>query len=113
MLWFSSLERKSGKLLATTWRWIVRFNSSVRRDDFRELARVAPGCSSATVDSLVERLRELLEASGLESSLSQLEIDEAELTDLSREAARQWTARFNPRRVEEEQFMEMYRAAYY
>ena len=90
---------------------VVLFNSQVSRDDYIELATVASGCRSPSVESLVDRLAELLEASGLPTSLNHWEIEEARFPALAREAADQWTAQFNPRPAVESDFEKLYRCA--
>ena len=45
-------------------------------------------------------------------SLRELGIDKAILPSLAREAASQWTGRFNPKPVGEQEFLELYEGAY-
>jgi len=92
---------------------VVRFNGEAMARDYEDLARVARGCSSVSVEGLIERLRQLLEVSGLGSSLGRWKVEEARLPKLAEEAAQQWTSQYNPRDVGEDDFIELYRAAFF
>lgn len=89
---------------------VVRFNTAAA--DYEELAAAARGSRAATAEGLARRLEELLRASGLRSTLREWEVAEERLPDLAAEAAKQWTAQFNPRTVDEGSFVALYRAAY-
>jgi alcohol dehydrogenase len=70
----------------------------------------------AALDDDVERfislLHRLREAAGLPSSLSALNVDRELLQELALDAATQWTASFNPRRVDAEALLTCYEMAY-
>jgi alcohol dehydrogenase len=61
--------------------------------------------------SLEERVRELLAIASMGESLRELGVDEAKFSVLADEAARQWTAQFNPVSVTAEDLGVIYRAA--
>ena len=65
----------------------------------------------AGVISLEERVRELLAIASMGESLRELGVDEAKFSVLADEAARQWTAQFNPVSVTAEDLGVIYRAA--
>jgi len=93
--------------------FVVRYNSSLVERDYADLVSGSTGVNGdASADALVERLRELFAASGLPSTLSGWNVDRGALPDLAREAATQWTARFNPRDVAVEDFLQLYESAF-
>ena len=59
--------------------------------------------------SLLGKIEELVEDSGIPRGLSHYGIDETSLETLAQDAAEQWTASFNPRKIEEHVFVELYR----
>lgn len=93
---------------------VIRYNSSAVGDRYRELASRASrnGAPSAdSAESLAARFEALRASAGIKGRLSEYGIGEAVLPDLAREAASQWTARFNPRPVGEHDLLELYRCA--
>lgn len=62
--------------------------------------------------AMASRLEQLATAGGLPGKLGQLGIDEADLSVLAREAAGQWTGRFNPRPFSAVEALEVYRCAF-
>jgi alcohol dehydrogenase len=82
---------------------VVRFNAALPEAE-HEMCCVAPSAGA-----LADRLDALFAASGLPPRLSSKGVREADLGVLAKEAAVQWTARFNPREVREEDFVEIYR----
>ena len=60
---------------------------------------------------LVARVRDLLAASEMDLSLSDLNVDDSMIPQLAAEAAEQWTAQFNPVPVDAESLEKVYRAA--
>ncbi len=87
---------------------VVRFNAVDADVEalYDELAR-----SAGIAGSLADALDRLLDRCGLKRSLRAHGVDPAELPDLAREAAAQWTAQFNPRRVDEGLLCTLYRRA--
>ena len=63
-------------------------------------------------ECLAQRLESLLIQSSLTCTLSQSGVSEKDIPRLAEEAARQWTAQFNPRRVAAPEFEELYTAAF-
>jgi alcohol dehydrogenase len=61
---------------------------------------------------LVNRIEQFLHAAGLPRTLHELNVPADALPALADEAAKQWTARFNPRPVESADLLLIYRAAY-
>jgi alcohol dehydrogenase len=98
---------------------VIRFNA--RDPDCRfayaelastpEIACVSEGLDYA-VSALIGRLEALLNAATIAPSLQALGIDRAAVPMLAEEAARQWTASFNPRPVSPAEFAALYEAAF-
>ena len=90
---------------------VVRFNSENKtaRELYESLARA--GGLEASVESLAKWLAEALKLTGLAQSLSGAGVKEESLPMLAEEAARQWTAGFNPRPVTKEDFLQLYSTA--
>jgi alcohol dehydrogenase len=91
---------------------VVRFNagSAAIRNDYAALAMVAG--VGAEAGDLIVRLESLLELAGLPRTLSACGVEREVLATLADEAARQWTAGFNPRPVSREDFLRLYEAVF-
>lgn len=99
---------------------VIRFNAAHDADTRRayaelasapELACVSDGVEAA-VDALVETLETLLNAARIAPSLRDLGVTPAAVPDLAAEAARQWTAQFNPRPLGVRDFVKLFEAAF-
>ncbi len=97
---------------------VVRFNAEDRavRALYAELARTAGLVGPCEGDELAlaaleRRIVELQRAAGMPADLSQLGVEDSRCDDLAREAAAQWTARFNPRAVDASAFRYLYARA--
>ncbi len=98
---------------------VVRFNGeqATALKDYAELAS-APEIASANGGhehawkALIERLEMLLALAGMPASLAECGVKRAAFPTLAEEAARQWTAGFNPRKVGTENFERLYEAAF-
>ena len=76
-----------------------------------EIACVSDGHDTA-LDALVARLETLLNLAGIPRSLAECGVKASGIKILAAEAAKQWTAGFNPRPVAESDFVEIYEAAF-
>jgi alcohol dehydrogenase len=83
---------------------VVRFNAPAAGDQYAELA--------GTAERLADRLAGLAAAAGLPKSLRDAGVSASILGLLAHEANQQWTARFNPRPVTEDDILGIYQAAY-
>ena len=77
------------------------------------LARECRLCPAGSEDpeasaALVGRVRELLSLADFPASLDELGFTEEEIPTLAKEASEQWTAGFNPRPVEADDFVRLY-----
>ena len=90
---------------------VVRFNANVVGAEYDELALLAGEevGSEAPGEALAARLERCLEQSDLRGSLAAWEVSASDLPQLAQEASQQWTAQFNPRPVQPEEFLELYR----
>lgn len=89
---------------------VVRFNESATSALYDELAR-HDGAGGGQ-RPLVEQLLALRAAAGLPQRLRDCAVPRDSLPALAKEAAEQWTARYNPRPVEEPDLLELYEAAW-
>ena len=99
--------------------FVVQFNAEepTTRAAYQELAvtagLIAPDAAPETaVYALIARLEATLTAAGMPASLRACGVEEALLPTLAQEAARQWTATFNPRPITAADFETLYRAAW-
>jgi len=75
-----------------------------------ELAAVGGGLEPA-VEAVVSRLERILNAAGIPGNLAGAGVDPDRIPQLAEEAARQWTAKFNPRPCGIPEFTALYEAA--
>ena len=101
-----------GQAVALTLPAVVRFNGSVCSASYRLLATdlgLGDDSPAASVEALAGELERLRSAAGLAGRLRDVGVDESALEELAAEAARQWTGTFNPRPVDAERLLELYR----
>jgi alcohol dehydrogenase len=98
---------------------VLRFNAAdpAARQAYAELSAAAQISSNGhapdvTVEALATRLEVLLSLSGMPSSLAEVGVERAKIPILAEEAARQWTAAFNPRPVSKDDFVTLYEMAF-
>ncbi|MEM9593437.1 MAG: iron-containing alcohol dehydrogenase [Acidobacteriota bacterium] len=93
---------------------VIRFNGDAVAGLYAELNATA-GLNGhvplAAPDRLAARVAELQDAAGLPRHLGHYGIDADGLGVLAHEAADQWTANFNPRRVDRDRLLGLYEAA--
>ena len=97
---------------------VIRFNAEneVARRGYAELASapeiacVSDGLEEA-VEALVKEMESLLEVARMPTSLGDCGVQRKDLPMLAAEAAKQWTAHFNPRTVLEKDFLGLYETA--
>jgi len=83
---------------------VVRFNAEHQPHLYDDLA--------ASAEHLALRLTALTEAAGMPTSLKECEVSRTILPLLAEEANQQWTARFNPRTVDDAALLSVYEAAW-
>lgn len=82
---------------------VIRFNAAAGENPYADL------CEDAA--ALARRVSAMLAAADLPETLSDCGIAEEALPELAAMAAEQWTARFNPRAMDREALLEIYRSA--
>jgi len=98
---------------------VARFNCvdpAARRTYAVLAAAPESGCAAHDhdhgADNLIERLEALLNLAGFPRSLKERGVEREMIPTLAEEAARQWTATFNPRTLTKTDFVSLYEAAF-
>jgi alcohol dehydrogenase len=95
---------------------VVRFNAAADPDTDRLYAQLlgdhAPASGQLAGEALAARVTELTAAAGLPQSLNECGVSRTILHLLAEEANQQWTARFNPRPVTEDDILALYESAW-
>jgi alcohol dehydrogenase len=96
---------------------VIRFNAAAVEHQYCDMLTVSQNGSplpkpEAGVPGLAEFVHELLGKAGLATTLRSLSVDPLKLPQLAAQAAKQWTAGFNPRPVGEAELLELYQQAY-
>jgi alcohol dehydrogenase len=86
---------------------VIRFNSADP-----ETARLYDESCETKAAGLAARVEWLLNLAGMPRSLAECSVTPASFPMLAAEAARQWTASFNPRPVGEKDFVQMFESAF-
>ena len=104
-----------GEAIAMLLPTVVRWNEETGTD-YRPLlswSSIAAQDSDVTPgEVLARRLEKISEAGGLRNNLRSAGITESELPELAADAAEQWTGTFNPRPLDIQGAIEIYRCAY-
>jgi alcohol dehydrogenase len=87
--------------------WVVRFNA-----EQSETARIYETLCSGGIEKLVLRLDWILNLAGMPRALADCQVRREAIPSLAAEAAKQWTAAFNPRPVTEADFVRLYGEAF-
>lgn len=87
--------------------WVVRFNA-----ENEPTARLYEALPGGEAGRLVARLEGLLNLAGMPRSLADCQVDPSAIPRLAAEAAKQWTAAFNPRPLGEADFVRLYQDAF-
>ena len=95
---------------------VVRFNAgdpaaNATYQALAEGARLGPN-GTAPAEVLAKRLQALLPLAGLPTGLRECQVERASIPRLAEEAARQWTATFNPRPASAADFVRLYELAW-
>jgi alcohol dehydrogenase len=83
---------------------VIRFNAASGENPYSDLVTDA--------DVLAAQVETMLDAVGLPRRLVQHDVPRSALASLAKEAATQWTAGFNPRRVGQFELLQIYEAAF-
>ena len=96
---------------------VIRFNGAAVGNLYFELLEcTAEGngfpTPTAGYRGLADFVADLLKRAGLMSQLREFEISQDKLEPLAADASQQWTASFNPRKVDQNELLALYKAAY-
>jgi alcohol dehydrogenase len=96
---------------------VIRFNAAEVEHQYHDLLHESKNGSplpkmDGGVEGLSEFVARLLTKAGLATTLRSLSVDPLKLPHLATQAAKQWTAGFNPRTVGEEDLLGLYQQAY-
>lgn len=96
---------------------VVRFNGEEFNEWYRELlfsSASLPGLPSPETGAagLADFLKEMVAAAGLHVKLDQCGVEAGRMESLAESAAQQWTGTFNPRDVDRDSLLGIYRSAY-
>jgi alcohol dehydrogenase len=98
---------------------VIRFNAgdAATRAAYAELARAGDVAGVGdkhehALDMLLTRLESVLSLASLPRVLADCGVEQEAIPTLAEEAARQWTANFNPRPLTSDHFASLYRAAF-
>jgi alcohol dehydrogenase len=90
---------------------VIRFNATVVSAEYDDLENEAGIANGTPGESLAERVTQLMKAAKLPTTLRECGVSNGILKVLADEANQQWTARFNPRPVNESDLLRLYEAA--
>ena len=92
---------------------VIRFNAAVAESEYKDLlGMVGTSGTASGATNLADLVSEWVDRAGLLTRLRDLGVEKGDLSDLAAGAAEQWTAGFNPRKVEVQQFHDLYLSAY-
>jgi alcohol dehydrogenase len=96
---------------------VIRFNAAAVEDQYHDLLLDSQnGCPlpkpDGGVDGLADFVADLLARAGLATTLRTLGVNPLKLPQMAAQAAKQWTASFNPRPVKEDDLLGLYQRAY-
>ncbi|HWA99780.1 MAG TPA: iron-containing alcohol dehydrogenase [Pirellulales bacterium] len=96
---------------------VIRFNGADHPGWYHELLEAVAGSNGAPPPStgpngLAGLVAELAMRAGLPTRLSEFDVERSRLPQLAADAAKQWTAGFNPRKVNERDLLALYEAAW-
>ena len=105
-----------GQAIAIMLPHVIRFNGQTSAEHYAELLAVSHALDNrlpaGNFEQLASFIEQLTSQAGLPSQLSSCGVAEERLEELAGQAAQQWTAQFNPRKVTVEDFKALYQAAF-
>ena len=113
----SNFGTAHGQAVAVMLPHVIRFNAAEVESYYCELLGVAQGVGDCPMpdaggNGLADFVQQLVRRAGLQDRLGPLGVPEEQLPQLAAQAAQQWTATFNPRKVNQDDLHEIYRAAF-
>lgn len=92
------------ELYAELWRELAATREAQQLDDFSE--------TESSSESLARFVQHLVALAGLETELGALKIPIGSLEQLAEDATQQWTGTFNPRKLSQQDFFQLYRESF-
>jgi alcohol dehydrogenase len=101
-----------GQAVASMLPHVIRFNAQSMKSQYCQLASATNAVSGDDSEALATFIAEITQRSGLATRLEPQGVNAGQLTMLAADAAKQWTAQFNPRTVEAEDLLALYQQAF-
>jgi len=101
-----------GVAVGLTLPHVIRYNAECCASEYAELASFVPEHGDlGAAEVVAARFEALRDVVGLPGRLGEVGVEASRLAELSSEAAKQWTAQFNPRSVSVDDLEMLYRCA--
>jgi alcohol dehydrogenase len=101
-----------GQAVASMLPHVIRFNAQSMESQYSQLASATNAVPGNDSEALATFITEIMQHSGLATRLEPQGVNADQLPMLAADAAKQWTARFNPRTVEVEDLLTLYQQAF-
>ena len=101
-----------GQAVASMLPHVIRFNAQSTESQYGQLASASNAVPGNDSEALATFITEIIQHSGLATRLEPQGVNADQLPMLAADAAKQWTARFNPRTVEVEDLLTLYQQAF-
>lgn len=101
-----------GQAVASMLPHVIRFNAQSMESQYSQLASATNAVPGNDSEALAKFITEIMQHSGLATRLEPQGVNADQLPMLAADAAKQWTARFNPRTVEVEDLLTLYQQAF-
>jgi alcohol dehydrogenase len=101
-----------GQAIASMLPHVVRFNAHLIKPQYDQLASATNAVSGDDAEALATFITEITQHAGLATRLEPQGVSADKLPMLAADAAKQWTAQFNPRTVEVEDLLALYQQAF-
>jgi alcohol dehydrogenase len=113
----TSFDVPHGQAVGVMLPHVIRFNAAAVEDQYHDLLHESQNGSplpkaQGGIEGLADFVGAMLAKAGLATTLRSLTVDPLKLPQLAAQAAKQWTAGFNPRPVAEVELLELYQQAY-
>ena len=113
----ASFDVPHGQAVGVMLPHVIRFNAAAVEDQYHDLLHESQNGSplpkvQGGIEGLADFVGAMLAKAGLATTLRSLSVDPLKLPQLAAQAAKQWTASFNPRTVGEEELLSLYQRAY-
>jgi len=101
-----------GQAVASMLPHVIRFNAQSMESQYCQLASATDAVSGDDSEALAAFITEITQHAGLATRLEPQGVNADQLPMLAANAAKQWTARFNPRTVVVEDLLTLYQQAF-